>query len=198
MRIIGLTGNIASGKTAVANMFKDLGARVIDADEVAREVVEPGEPAWQEIVEEFGRGILNPDGSINRKHLGEIVFNDERKRERLNQITHPRIITKIKETISRFQKENANSVIIEAALIVEKGGMPGLIDGLIVVSSDQKTQIDRIMKRDGLLREEALSRIRSQMPISEKIKHATYVIDNSGSLEETKRQVEGIWNKIMS
>ena len=197
MKIIGLTGNIASGKTEVAKIFKELGAKIIDADKIAREVVEPGEPAWQQIVEEFGGNILNADGSINRKKLGGIVFNDGKKREKLNQITHPSIMTQIKETIDGYKKENAKLVILEAALIVEKGGLLSLIDELIVVSADAETQIARMMTRDRLKRDEALSRMESQMPISEKTKHATYIIDNSGSLGETRKQVEEIWTKIM-
>ncbi len=197
MKIIGLTGNIASGKTEVAKIFKELGAKIIDADKIAREVVEPGEPAWQEIAHEFGSNILNSDGSINRKKLGEIIFNDDRRREHLNRITHPRIMTKIKETIDRYKKENVKLVIIEAALIVERGGLLNVIDELIVVSADAETQIERIMTRDGLQRDEALSRMESQMPISEKTKHAAYIIDNSRSLGETRKQVEEIWTKIM-
>ena len=198
MKIIGLTGNIASGKTEVAKIFKELGAKIIDADKIAREVVEPGEPAWQEIAHEFGSNILNSDGSINRKKLGEIIFNDERRRDHLNRITHPRIMTKIKETIDHYKKENVKLVIIEAALIVERGGLLNVIDELIVVSADAETQIERIMTRNGLQRDEALSRMESQMPISEKAKHAAYIIDNSRSLGETRKQVEGIWKKINS
>jgi dephospho-CoA kinase len=198
MKIIGLTGNIASGKTEVAKIFKELGAKIIDADRIAREVVEPGEHAWQEIIEEFGIDILASDGSINRKKLGGIVFNDEKKREKLNRITHPKIMTKIKETINKYKKENVELVIIEAALIVEKGGLLNLIDELIVVSTDEETQIKRIMTRDGLQRDEALSRIKSQMPTPEKTKHATYMIDNSGNLEETREQIEEILKKINS
>ena len=196
MKIIGLTGNIASGKTEVAKIFKELGATIIDADKIAREVVEPGEPAWQEIVEEFGSNILNSDGSINRKKLGEIIFNDDRRREQLNRITHPRIMAKIKETIDQCKKENVKVAIIEAALIVERGGLLNVIDELIVVSADVDTQIERIMTRDGLHRSEALSRMESQMPISEKTKHAAYIIDNAGSLRETRKQVEEIWEKL--
>jgi dephospho-CoA kinase len=198
MKIIGLTGNIASGKTEVAKIFRELGAKIIDADKIAREVVEPGEPAWQEIVEEFGSDILNSDGSINRKNLGEIIFNDNRKREQLNRITHPRIMAKIKGAIDNYKKENVKLVTIEAALIVERGGLLNVIDELIVVSTDAETQIARIMARDGLQRDEALSRMESQMPISEKTKHAAYIIDNSGSLGETRKQVEEVWEKINS
>lgn len=196
MKIIGLTGNIASGKTEIAKIFKELGAKIIDADMIAREVVEHGEPAWQEIVDEFGSDILNSDRSINRKKLGQIIFNDDTRRKRLNRITHPRIMAKIKEKIDHLKKENVNLVIIEAALIVERGGLLNVIDELIVVSADAETQIERIMTRDGLQRDEALSRIESQMPTSEKTKHAAYIIDNSGSLGETRKQVQEIWKKL--
>ena len=196
MKIVGLTGNIACGKTEVANILKDFGAKIIDADTIAREVVEPGESAWREIRDEFGNDILNSDRSINRKKLGGIVFNDEKKRKKLNRITHPRIMKKIKESIDNYRKENVKVVVIDAALIVEKGGLLHLIDQLVVVSADQESQIQRIMKRDRLDRDQALSRIKSQLPIAEKTKHATYVIDNSGSLQKTRKQVEDVWEKI--
>ncbi len=197
MKVIGLTGNIACGKSVVAGMFRELGASVIDADQVARLVVEPGQPAWKEIVERFGEGVLNPDGTINRRRLGEIVFRDAEKREELNRITHPRIIEKIRELIEEHRKEGARVVIVEATLIVEKGGMKPIIGDLIVVTADEETQIMRLTQRVGLSREEALLRIKSQMPVSEKVKHATYVIDNSGDLEKTREQVKRVWEMIM-
>jgi len=196
MKVIGLTGNIGCGKSVVARMFEELGARVIDADRIARLVVDPGEPAWKEIVKTFGKEILNQDGTINRGRLGEIVFNDKEKRETLNGITHPRIIERIKELIEESGRENVEVVIVEAALIVEKGGMKPLINDLIVVTADEKAQIRRLMGRDRFSREAALSRIRSQIPLSEKVGLATYVIDNSGTLEETRRQVEEVWKRI--
>jgi dephospho-CoA kinase len=196
MKVIGLTGNIGCGKSVVARMFEELGARVIDADRIARLVVDPGEPAWKEIVKTFGKDILNQDGTINRGRLGEIVFNDKEKRETLNGITHPRIIERIKELIEESGRENVEVVIVEAALIVEKGGMKPLINDLIVVTADEKAQIRRLMGRDRFSREAALSRIRSQIPLSEKVGLATYVIDNSGTLEETRRQVEEVWKRI--
>lgn len=198
MKVIGLTGNIGCGKSVVARMFEELGARVIDADLIARLVVEPGEPAWNEIVQTFGEAILNSDGTINRGKLGEIVFNDKEKREALNRITHPRIIERIKELIEEFRKENVEVVIVEAALIVEKGGMKPLINDLIVVTADEEAQIRRLIERNALSREEALSRIKSQMPLSEKVKYATYLIDNSGTLDETRKQVEEVWKRINS
>jgi dephospho-CoA kinase len=198
MKVIGLTGNIGCGKSVVARMFEELGARVIDADLIARLVVEPGEPAWNEIVQTFGEAILNSDGTINRGKLGEIVFNDKEKREALNRITHPRIIERIKELIEEFRKENVEVVIVEAALIVEKGGVKPLINDLIVVTADEEAQIRRLIERNALSREEALSRIKSQMPLSEKVKYATYLIDNSGTLDETRKQVEEVWKRINS
>ncbi len=196
MKVIGLTGNIASGKSVVATMLEDLGAKVIDADDIARKVVEPKEPAWNEIVEVFGKTILNSDDSINRKALGEIVFNDDQKRNILNNITHPKIIQRVREAVETYKNEGVEVVIIEAALIVEKGGLKGLIEGLIVVTSDEKSQIDRLKKRNGLSKEEALSRINSQMPASEKVLHADYAIDNSGTRDKTANQVRNLWQEI--
>ena len=196
MKVVGLTGNIASGKSEVARIFRDLGAEIIDADQIAREVVKPGEAAWEEIRREFGDSVLNPDRTINRLKLGEIAFNDKEKRDKLNIITHPRIMVRIRELIERYGKEGVGVVIIEATLIVEKGGLKDTIGDLIVVTSEEETQISRILERDGFKREEALSRIESQMPIAEKVKHASYVIDNSGALSETRKQVEGVWEKI--
>jgi dephospho-CoA kinase len=198
MEVIGLTGNIGCGKSVVARIFEGLGARVIDADRIARLVVEPGEPAWKEIVRTFREGILNPDGTINRGKLGEIVFNDKEKRDALNSITHPKIVERIKELIEELRKEDVEVAIVEAALIVEKGGMKPLINDLIVVTADEETQIRRLIERDGFSREAALSRIKSQVPISEKVKYATYVIDNSGTLEGTRKQVEEVWKRINS
>ncbi len=198
MKVIGLTGNIACGKTVVAKMFEEHGAKIVDADYIARLVLEPGEPAWKDIVGKFGHEILNPDRTINRKKLGDIVFRDEEKREELNRITHPRIIDKIKLMLKEYRKENIKVVILEAALIVEKGGMKPIISDLIVVTADEEEQIKRLIERDGISREEALTRIRSQMPISEKVKYATYVIDNSGSLEKTRKQVKEVWERISS
>src|SRR3990172_10287432 len=196
MKVIGLTGNIACGKSVVASMFEELGAKIIDADYIARLVVEPSEQAWKDIVERFGHEILNPNRTINRKKLGDIVFRDEEKREELNRITHPRIIDKIKSMLDEYRKEKVNVVIIEAALIVEKGGMKPTISDLIVVTADEEAQIKRLIERDGISREEALTRIKAQMPVSEKVKFATYVINNSRTLEETRKQVEEVWKKI--
>ena len=196
MKVIGITGNIASGKSTVARMFEALGARIIDADEIARIVVEPGEPAWKEIVGEFGKDILEPGGTIDRKRLGDIVFGDEARRKRLNEITHPRIMERIRGLVRGYEKEKAPVVMIEAALIVEKGGLKDLIDALIVVTADEETQIRRLMEGKGYSREEAVSRLRAQMPAREKMIHGDYIIDNSGSLEDTRARAKAVSEAI--
>jgi len=196
MKVIGLTGNIASGKSVVASMFEALGAKVIDVDDIARKIVEPNETAWKKIVDTFGQNILNPDSTINRKKLGEIIFNDYEKRKILNDITHPKIIQNARDKVEKYKNEMVEVVIIEAALIVEKGGLKDLIEKLIVVTSDEVSQIERLTERNGFSKEEALSRINSQMPTSEKVKHADYIIDNSGTTSETENQVKKLWHEI--
>ena len=196
MKVIGLTGNIASGKSVVASMFEDLGAKVIDVDDIARKIVEPNETAWKKIVDTFGQNILNPDSTLNRQKLGEIIFNDYEKRKILNDITHPKIIQNARDKVEKYKNEMVEVVIIEAALIVEKGGLKDLIEKLIVVTSDEVSQIERLTERNGFSKEEALSRINSQMPTSEKVKHADYIIDNSGTTSETENQVKKLWHEI--
>ncbi|MCL4244259.1 MAG: dephospho-CoA kinase [Candidatus Dadabacteria bacterium] len=196
MKVLGLTGNIASGKSTVARMLERMGARIIDADLIAREVVEPEKPAWMDIVKKFGPGILSPDGTVDRRRLGEIVFGDEGKRRLLMDITHPRIKEAVRERLSKYREESVPVVVIEAALIVERGGLRDLIDGLIVVTADEEPQIERLMKRGAHTREEALARIGSQMPAGEKALHADYLIDNSGTEEETKARVKELWEEI--
>lgn len=196
MKVLGLTGNIASGKSLVATMFEELGARVIDVDDIARMIVEPDQPAWNEIVGGFGDVILNQDKTINRKKLGDIIFNDKEKREILNNITHPRIMAIVRNKVEEYRNQNVELTIIEAALIVEKGGLKDLIEKLIVVTSDKNSQIERLADRDGFSREESMSRINSQMPADEKVRFADYIIDNSGSRYETNVQVQKIWEEL--
>ena len=177
-------------------MFEQLGARIIDADEVARTVVQPDEPAWKEIVREFGEGVLDPGGVINRKRLADIVFSDEDSRRKLNDITHPRIKEKIRGLLSSYDKEGTPVAMIEATLIVERGGLREFLDGLIVVTADEETQIERLVREKGYTREEAAARLGAQMPAGEKMRHGDYVIDNSGALEDTRRRVNEVWNSI--
>ena len=197
MKIIGLTGNIGSGKSTVAKMFEELGAKIIDADEIARDVVEPEKPAWNELVSEFGEEILNSDRTLNRKYVAEMVFNDLDKRDRLNSIIHPRILEEINRRIDQYRSESVENVIIEAALLVEKGGLINFIDNLIVVSVDRESQIQRIKERDNLDNDEIISRIESQMSNEEKTEVADFVIDNTGTFEETEKQVKQAWESLI-
>lgn len=196
MLLIGLTGGIATGKSLVSKTLKELGAYIIDADKISREVVEPYTPAWTEIVEFFGRDVLNNDGKINRKKLGEIVFNDPVKKKRLEEIVHPVVIEEENRRIEEYKKINPDAiVVIDAALLIEAGGHLR-VDKLIVVYSDRETQLKRLCERDGLSRGDAEKRIDSQMPLNEKIKIADFVIDNSNGIENTLIQVKTIFNKL--
>ena len=197
MKIIGLTGNIGSGKSTVAKTFEELGAKVIDADEIARAVVEPGKPALKELISEFGKEILNDDGTLNRKYVADAVFNNEAKREKLNSIIHPRILGEINGYIDKYRDDGEEVVIIEAALLVEKRGLIKFIDQLIVVSVDRETQIERVRTRDNLDRDEIVSRIESQMNNEDKTRHADFIIDNTESIESTRNQVEKIWESLI-
>ncbi len=191
-RVIGLTGGIGSGKSTVAAMLRDLGAEVIDADRVAREVVEPGQPALAEIVARFGAGVLDGEGRLDRKQLGARVFADETARRALNAIVHPRIAA---ETARRVADANARGVplvVYEAALLVENG-IHRALDGLIVVSAPEAEQVRRVMARDGLDETEARRRLAAQAPLADKLAAATWVIDNAGALDDTRRRVAEVW-----
>jgi len=198
--IIGLTGGIASGKSTVASMFKDLGTKIVDVDKLGHSVILPHKPAWEKINRLFGKGILKNDFTIDREKLGRIVFTNQALLKKLNEITHPEIIKLINKEIS-LAKDKTHSqekiLIIDAALIYE-AKMDGLMDKIIVVYINEDEQLKRLSKRDDLLKKEALQRIKSQMPMKEKVKIADYVIDNSNSLDETKKQVEKIWQSLVS
>ncbi len=188
MKIVGLTGGIATGKSTVAEMFRDLGATIIDADLLARKVVERGAPAYHEIIREFGEGILDLQGNIDREKLGEIVFNDPRARKRLNEITHPRVFDLMQQELKRAEREGARVVILDVPLLFESGA-DSWLKPVILVYADAQTQLNRLVERDGCSAQRALARINAQMPIEEKRKKAQFVIDNRGDLENTRRQV---------
>jgi len=198
MKILGLTGNIACGKSTVAAIFKELGATLIDADKVARDIVGKGNPALKKIIKHFGNEILNKDGTLNREKLGRKVFNDEKARQILNDITHPEIFKEINNLIEKYRSEGQKIVIIEATLIVEREKLKKIIDKLIVVSASKDIQIKRLKERDGFSKEHAILRINSQIPIEEKIKHADYVIHNDSDISNIKNQVETIWKDLSS
>jgi len=196
MLLVGLTGGIATGKSLVSQILKELGAYIIDADKIARQVVEPEKPAWLEIVKFFGRDIINKDKIINRKRLGEIIFNDPVKRRKLEEIVHPRVIEEENRLVEEYRRKNPDGiVIIDAALLIEAGSHKR-VDKLIVVYADKETQVKRLMERDGLRRTDAEKKIASQLPLDKKVKMADFVIDNSKGIEETQRQTIDIFNKL--
>ena len=198
MLLVGLTGGIATGKSLVSEILRGLGTYIIDADKIAREVVEPQKPAWLEIVEFFGKDIINKDRTINRKRLGEIVFNDPLKKRKLEEIVHPRVIEEENRMVKEYLKIKPDGiVIIDAALLIEAGSHKR-VDKLIVVYADKETQTKRLMERDGLSRTDAEKRIASQMPLDEKVKMSDFVIDNSKGIEGTQRQTIDIFNKLRS
>ena len=193
---VGLTGSIAVGKSFVLDVLRELGARTIDADAIAREVVEPGTPGLDAVVNEFGKDILKPDGSLDRSRLGQIVFADEVRRQKLNSILHPFIIKRQDEIVRQWEQETPDAIaVIDAALMIESGGYKRF-DKLIVVHCRPEIQLQRLMKREGLSQPEADRRIKSQMPQAEKMKYADFLIETSGEFETTRRQVESVWQQL--
>jgi dephospho-CoA kinase len=179
MILIGLTGGVATGKSTVAKMFKKCGAIVIDADELARAVVQPGKPAWRAIVKEFGHDILNTDRTINRQAIGAIVFRNKAKRLQLERIIHPRVAREQRRRTRAAAKKDPHAVVIYDVPLLFEAGIDKRVDKIIVVTADSETQIARLKKRNGLTRAEALRRIKSQMPMSKKIRLADIVVNGT-------------------
>jgi len=183
---VGMTGSIGVGKSFVASVFVELGCHVLDADQTAREVVMPGTPGLKALTEAFGEEILNTDGTLDRKQLGAVIFADQSKREQLNHILHPFIIARQDEIMNAWEAEDPDGIgIVDAALMIESGGYKRF-DKLIVVHCRPDVQLERLMLRDKLSRDEALRRINSQMPQDEKQKYADYLIDTSDGFELTR------------
>lgn len=187
--ILGLTGGIASGKSTVSAMLRERGITVIDADRIARQVVEPGMPAHEAIVRHFGREILLPDRSINRKKLGEIVFSNESERRILNAIVHPEVRKVMREQAEAAERAGEQIVFMDIPLLFESK-LQHMVDKIVVVYVPAEVQLARLMQRDELDAEQAMKRLRAQLPIEWKKERADYLIDNQGTLEETKQQVE--------
>lgn len=186
--VIGLTGGIASGKSLVADALREQGLPVIDADVISREVVEPGEPALEQIIEHFGPEILQFDGTLDRKKLGTVIFNDTEKRQVLNQIIHPAVRQRMMAKRDDLVREGNEHVVLDIPLLLENN-LRFMVDRVIVVYVNEATQKRRLVERDGRGEEDAAARIRSQMPLEEKRELADAVIDNSGTEKETKIQV---------
>jgi dephospho-CoA kinase len=194
---VGLTGNIASGKSHAASVFAGLGAHVIDADRIVHELLASGSRTYDRVVEAFGEPILNPNREIDRKKLAQVVFFDKEKRRLLNDLTHPDIGAEILRRVEELERACASGIIIvEAALMVETGGYRKY-HRLIVVTCDPALQISRLMGRDGLTETDARARISSQMPIGEKLRLADYTIDTSGTFRQTRDQVEEIYKDLL-
>ena len=196
MLVVGLTGGIATGKSTVSTVFENVGAVVIDADRIAREVVKKGRPAHRAIVEKFGKDILLPDGEINRSVLGDIIFYDPRKKNLLNSIVHPHVRKEQDRQLKHIEKSHPNTIVIlDIPLLIESKMYQDLSE-VIVVYAPEHIQIRRLMQRDNIPQADALARVRSQMPIEEKKGEATIVIDNSGTRENTRKQALKIFQRL--
>lgn len=187
--IIGLTGGIATGKSTVSALFREHDIPVVDADLIARDVVEPGKPAYNQIVQTFGREILHRDGQIDRKKLGDIVFSDEAKRHALNSIVHPQIRKEMVQQAKAAQEAGHKLVVMDIPLLFESK-LQHMVDRIVLVYVPAEVQLARLIERDEVQEQHALKRIRAQLPIYTKKEEATYLIDNSGTREHTKEQVE--------
>lgn len=198
MKIIGLTGGIAGGKSTAARILKDLGAKIIDADQVARVVVEPHTPAWAEIADYFGCEVLNPDLTLNRAELAARVFADPEKLNKLNKITHPHIRQEMNRQISLVRQHDPEAILVLEIPLLFETRMEKMCDSVWVVWVDYQTQIDRLVKRDNISREDAILRIESQMPLDEKARRADVCIDNTGSVEKMAEQVKENFYRILN
>ncbi|MCJ7662939.1 MAG: dephospho-CoA kinase [Desulfobacterales bacterium] len=190
-KVIGLTGGIASGKSLVSQTLAELGMTVIDADDVSHELMAKDKAVKQKVVETFGAGVLTEGGDVDRGKLGGIVFRDPGTRKDLERIMHPRILAQLRKRAH----ESSADVVLEIPLLIEQGGHER-VDLVVVVYTTRERQVQRLMGRDGITREEAIRRIDAQLPLAEKVSYAHYVIDNSGTVEETEDQVTRFYKQI--
>ena len=195
MVIVGLTGSVGTGKSTVTKFFRELGAYIIDWDELARKVTSPHSKAWKEIVEYFGKGILNEDLTINRQKLAEIVFSDKENVAKINQIVHPEVFKEDARITDEIKSLDPDALIVKDVPLLFELTRPIYVDKIIVVSASEQTQLRRLEEK-GMSRKDARSRIKSQLPLEKKIKSADFVINNDGPLEEAKRQVEKIYSLL--
>jgi len=195
VQVWGLTGGIATGKSTVARMIQDEGVPVLDADKVARQVVEPGEPGWKQIVAAFGDGVLQEDKTLDRPKLAKVIFADPAKRRKLESITHPLIRELIGQEILGAAADGKELAFVDAALMIETGWAKDFA-GVVVVDCPPEMQLERLMKRDGLTEKSARSRIGAQMPLAEKKKQATFVLTNDGNLVALRRAVSEMLQRV--
>ncbi|MGB6381271.1 MAG: dephospho-CoA kinase [Syntrophobacteria bacterium] len=194
---VGLTGGIASGKSTVSEAFARLGAKVLDADEVAREVVLPGKPAWTKLRHTFGSEFFHPDGRLNRSKLRRLVFADPEQRSRLNAIVHPEVMREIDFRFEQLTSSAEHAVVLVDIPLLIEVGVAHRFDKVVVVYANESVQVMRLMQRDGLSREEARQALSVQIDLREKAKKADFVIDNSGTPGETQAQVEKVWQELL-
>jgi dephospho-CoA kinase len=194
--LYGLTGGIASGKSTVSRMLRELGAHVLDADAIAREVVEPGTPGLAEVAARFP-GVVGPDGRLDRVKLGARVFGDPAERAALNALLHPRIGAAFLQKTQALAKQGVERVLYDAPLLIENGLHAGM-DGVLLVWVPRELQKQRLMARDGLEAQAAEARLAAQLPLEEKRRHATWIVDNTGELASTRAQVEEVWRAMLA
>jgi dephospho-CoA kinase len=194
--LLGVTGGIASGKTTVANMLKELGAPIIDFDVIARQVVEPGKPAWKEIVDYFGRQVLQEDDTLDRKRLSDIVFRDFEKRKKLESFTHPHIGEEFLKQVGELTSNDPDAIIQVVVPLLIELSLQYQFHKLLLVYIPVEQQVERLAERDGISREEAANILKAQLPIDEKVGYADFVIHNEKSLEDTRKQVEELWETL--
>ncbi|MEO7861595.1 MAG: dephospho-CoA kinase [Nitrospirales bacterium] len=197
MILVGLTGGVATGKSTVAKMFKQCGAIVIDADKLAHEVVKPGKPAWREIVKTFGKTVLNADSTLNRRELGAVVFRNQTKRRQLERIIHPRVAREQAGLTRQAARKDPKAVVIYDVPLLFEVGIDKRVDIIIVVTADRETQIARLKKRNGLSRADAIQRIKSQMPLSKKIRLADIVVDGTLPQRQVMQSIRRIYFDLL-
>lgn len=198
MLVVGLTGGIASGKSTVSCYLQDLGAVIIDTDQLAREMVQPNSPVLQEITAYFGKEILVSTGELDRKKLADRIFTSNADREKLNNIFHPVIIGKVQDLITKYKEEGKVPLIVVDAPLLLETGMQRLVDEVWVIAIPNEVQLARLMKRDGINQVEAQTRLNSQMPLKEKIRQAHRVIDNSQTIADTLVILDSIWAEVVN
>jgi dephospho-CoA kinase len=194
---VGLTGGIASGKSTVSKIFASIGAHVLDTDEVARELLLPGQPAWTRLRQAFGKEFFNPDGTVKRKKLRKLVFANPEKRGQLNEIVHPEVMKEISRRSEFLSCSPEPAVLVVDVPLLLEVGVAHRFDKIVVVDARERVQINRLMQRDGISEEEARQALKAQMPLREKVELADYVIDNNSTLGDTKIQVRKVWEELL-
>ncbi|MBM7624620.1 dephospho-CoA kinase [Sporohalobacter salinus] len=193
--LIGLTGGIASGKSTVSDILKDIGVSVIDADLIAREIVKPGKIAWQKIIDTFGKEVLLPNQELNRERLGQIIFDDPEARKKIDQITHPEIVKKIKKRVGQLQDQGEEIIVVDIPLLIEVG-MVDFFDEIWVVYVSRETQLERLMSRDGIDHQTAVNKVEAQMSLEKKKEYADRLVINEGDKADLRHRILSIWREI--